>query len=375
MNLSDRRRVLAELWKKSDGRCMQCGKQLEENDAVIDHILPRQYGGSDRPENLRLLCHKCNCVSANRPFLSETKFLDYLQELLRCDSRFENVRTDVRVKTPDGQKVAFDIMFSRNLDGQEQLYVIEAKSIAATTEQNIESAIQQLEYYRNIYPHAQFILAVPVLLAEEYRRRIQTAGFILWDSETLRLGVPDIALPVCSAPDQYDVLIDRLKRCKPGRTEWQIYQKLAGEILSALFCPPLDPVSEQNADSDYANRRDFILPNYTMEGYWSYLRGRYQAEFIVVDAKNSASAIEKDDILQVAHYLKENGTGLFGIIFSRCGIKESAETHLRDIWEHERKMVIVLDDSDVEQMLLNKQKGLDPCQILKEKIQEFRLKI
>jgi len=38
-------------------------------------------------------------------------------------------------------------------------------------------------------------------------------------------------------------------------------------------------------------------------------------------------------------------------------------------------MVIVLDDSDVEQMLLNKQKGFDPCQILKEKIQEFRLKI
>ncbi len=375
MNPRDRSRVFKELWEKSDGRCMRCGKQLEESDAVIDHIFPRRYGGSDRVENLRLLCHKCNCILANRPFLNESEVQQYLQQFLSHDSRFGNVRTDVRVEAPDGQKIAFDIMFSRISDGQEQLYIVEVKSMSATTEQKIESAIQQLEYYRSIYPDAQFILAIPASLAEEYRQRVRAAGFILWDSETLRLGVPDIALPVCSASDQYDVLIDRLKRCKPGRTEWQIYQKLVGEILTVLFCPPLDPVSEQNADGDYANRRDFILPNYSAEGYWPYLRGRYQAEFIVVDAKNSASAIEKDDILQVAHYLKENGTGLFGIIFSRCGIKESAETHLRDIWEHERKIIIVLNDNDVEQMLLNKQKGLDPCEILKEKIQEFRLKI
>ncbi len=375
MNPRDRSRVFKELWEKSDGRCMRCGKQLEENDAVIDYIFPRRYGGSDRAENLRLLCHECNCILADRPFLYDSKVQKYLQQVLSHDSRFKNVRTDVRVETPDGQKIAFDIMFSRISDGQEQLYIVEVKSMSATTEQKIESAIQQLEYYRSIYPGAQFILAIPAPLAEEYRQRVRAAGFILWDSETLRLGVPDIALPVCSAPDRYDVLIDRLKRCKPGRTEWQVYQKLTGEILTALFCPPLDLVSEQNADGDYANRRDFILPNYSSEGYWSYLWKRYHAEFIVVDAKNSARAIEKDDILQVAHYLKENGTGLFGIIFSRRGIKESAETHLRDIWEHERKMIIILNDNDVEQMLLNKQRGLDPCEILKEKIQEFRLKI
>jgi len=39
VNLSDKRRVFTELWKKSDVRCMQCGKQLEENDAVIDYTL------------------------------------------------------------------------------------------------------------------------------------------------------------------------------------------------------------------------------------------------------------------------------------------------------------------------------------------------
>ena len=142
-----------------------------------------------------------------------------------------------------------------------------------------------------------------------------------------------------------------------------------------LFCPPLDPVSEQSSDGYNANRRDFIVPNYSSKGYWLYLRDRYQAEFIVVDAKNLDGHVKKDDILQVAHYLKQGGAGLFGIIFSRHGIDEKAEIHLRDVWLQERKMIVILDDDDVEQMLLNKQGGNDPCRIIIEKIQEFRLKI
>lgn len=43
--------------------------------------------------------------------------------------------------------------------------------------------------------------------------------------------------------------------------------------------------------------------------------------------------------------------------------------------EQEGKMLVVLSDSDVEQMLLNKQKDIDPCRVIIEKIQEFRLKI
>ena len=46
-----------------------------------------------------------------------------------------------------------------------------------------------------------------------------------------------------------------------------------------------------------------------------------------------------------------------------------------DIWNFDGKMLVVLDDSDVEQMLLAKRSGQDPCRLILEKIQEFRLKI
>ena len=79
--------------------------------------------------------------------------------------------------------------------------------------------------------------------------------------------------------------------------------------------------------------------------------------------------------MQVAHYLKEKGVGLFGLIFSRCGGDPSSEIHLRDIWQSENKMIVILSDNDVEQMLLGKQRGNDPSRIIIEKIQEFRQKI
>lgn len=369
------KQTLQMLWKKCHGKCMRCGISLTEHNFAVDHIFPRKYGGTDTIDNLRLLCNRCNALLADRPFLTEIEFQQYLQQLLLHDSRFENVCIDVREETTDGQKVSFDIMFSRTEHGHEQAYIVEVKSFSAVTGHKIDAVIGQLQYYKRIYPNAHYILALPLFLAEEYRQKIRAADITLWDSETLRLGIPDIALPVCSASDQYDELIYRLKHCEPGYDNWQVYQKLVGDILSILFCPPLDPISEQNSDNSYSNRRDFILPNYAVDGYWPYLRNRYQAEFIVVDAKNSAKGIGKDDILQVAHYLKQNGTGLFGMIISRCGVEEKSEIHLRDIWLQEGKMIIVLNDSDVEQMLLNKQKMIDPCQVVIERIQEFRLSI
>ena len=55
----------------------------------------------------------------------------------------------------------------------------------------------------------------------------------------------------------------------------------------------------------YVNRRDFIIPNYSEEGFLRYLRSRYSADYIVVDAKNYTHKITRKDALQIANYLKE----------------------------------------------------------------------
>lgn len=44
--------------KERDGeRCVDCG--ATEN-LEVHHIIPRKYGGSDHPANLKTLCHNCH---------------------------------------------------------------------------------------------------------------------------------------------------------------------------------------------------------------------------------------------------------------------------------------------------------------------------
>jgi hypothetical protein len=48
-------------------KCQECGRELHDEKnridplkATIDHVVPRCLGGTDKPENLRILCHECN---------------------------------------------------------------------------------------------------------------------------------------------------------------------------------------------------------------------------------------------------------------------------------------------------------------------------
>lgn len=99
------------------------------------------------------------------------------------------------------------------------------------------------------------------------------------------------------------------------------------------------------------------------------------ADYIVVDAKNYNQRVTKKEILQISNYLKYHGTGLFGIIIARNGISESALYTLREIWAIDQKLIIVLQDNDIEQMLIEKVSGREPENIIRQKIEDFRLSL
>ncbi|MDD5064968.1 MAG: HNH endonuclease signature motif containing protein [Phycisphaerae bacterium] len=48
------------LYYKSDGKCAVCHKELSLEEATVDHIKPKSKGGSDKEDNLRIVCRKCN---------------------------------------------------------------------------------------------------------------------------------------------------------------------------------------------------------------------------------------------------------------------------------------------------------------------------
>jgi hypothetical protein len=58
---------------KRDRVCQLCGVGPKDEVLEVDHIIPRSKGGTNNPDNLQVLCTRCNRGKSNR---DQTNFRD-----------------------------------------------------------------------------------------------------------------------------------------------------------------------------------------------------------------------------------------------------------------------------------------------------------
>lgn len=377
------RDILVEKLKSRYGdRCCLCG--AEGVPLEIHHFLPLSEGGTDSFENSILVCPRCH--RGIHKDLTEFDFATYLVQLLHLNEKFKNVRTNESYDTE--RRYIADIVAEEYVDGEWQEIVFECKFSSSFTESRLQRVLDQLSWYRSFADlrEARFVFAFPGKLDSKNYARFKQLNIEIWDlvyisnrfkQEILKVYHPGLQAmflakkPSMITPEQK--LIQDLKVCKPGKAEWSKYQKLVGQILERLFCPPLSTPISELSDLTKVNRRDFILPNYSEGGFWAFIRFQYSADYIIVDAKNYVGKIKKQSVLQISNYLKKHGAGLFGLIICRKGGNRSCTQTLREVWAIDRKLVVVLTDDDVEKMLLEKSSGREPEIIIRQKIEDFRL--
>lgn len=168
------------------------------------------------------------------------------------------------------------------------------------------------------------------------------------------------------------VFLEELRKCHPGKESWREYEKLIEEIFSYLFVPPLRTPESQSRADDGLEIRDLIFPNTTDTGFWKYVRTEYRGTYIVVEVKNKQGAT-KNDVIQISDYLRGKQLGLFGLLVSR-GISQSALDQRRKEYSTEpSKMIVLLDDDDVHEMILKKIKGDNPEDVIRDRIDKYRI--
>jgi hypothetical protein len=235
------------------------------------------------------------------------------------------------------------------------------------------------------------VLAIPGVLSQSKMAVALRSRLEVWDGPNLRararsLGIsvpPYVAShgpEVLEQPDlgsQYThALLHRLHGIRPGQADWAAYEKYCEDLLNFLFVPPLNPAIPQSRDDHHANRRDYILPNYALDGgFWQFMRGHYEAHYVVAEVKNLRGSPGKREILQVANYLNPHGTGLFALVLTRKDLDETARWICREQWVQHNKLVVGIHDEDVRQMVETKLAGNDPAELVRQKIEDFRLGI
>jgi hypothetical protein len=290
-----------------------------------------------------------------------------------------------------GKDLGFDIEAER--DGRPLL--VEIKSQTPQTSARLKDLSSQLSAAADRYMksigrgrHPDLLAAVPGVLAGTKRAAAALPRDVeIWDgrdlqrrARTLGVRVPEFVAAFEgeeSAEDREPAqqLSRRLTQISPGRDEAAAYEKWCEDALNFLFCPPLNAPIVQTRDELGVNRRDLILPNYATRGFWHFMHNHYGAAYVVAEAKNYTKPVRKPAVLQLANYLSRHGAGLFGMLVTRSGLDEGARWTRREHWVLHDKMIVGLDDDDMQQMLLTKLAGSNPADLIQQRIEDFRLRI
>lgn len=315
------------------------------------------------------------------------EFERYIFDLLKNNDLFKDANLELQLS----RGLRPDIIISRNRNNNWEKLIIEIKSMTSYTNSMLITIVEQLKLYQSFIPDSKLVFVFPGEISLRSKEILEKNDIEVWDipyisktfSKEIKLlddstfkelyitedSLQDSEANLCTE------LINKLKSIASGKASWSEYQKLIKQILDLLFSSKLSTPIEESSDFSKTNRRDFILRNYAENGFWALIRNRYLADFIVIDAKNYSKKVSKREVLQISNYLKAHGTGLFGIIISRNGGDKGSNYTCRDLWALHNKLVIILDDNHIINMLLAKKNNLNTEEVIQQEIEKFRLSI
>ncbi len=322
--------------------------------------------------------------------LSPLEFEIFLVELLRRTGRFSEVSVS---HGPAERGVDIEAVEKESLTRKSRRWLFEVKRTKVAGKDLISRMAGAQVVLRGREPAVEFILVIAGYLTAEAEAAARMHDIRVWDGARLE-ELDEADLLKDFAPDdsqssplsldrraeheahpKHEAFLDALARVAPGKQDWPAFQRLSSDILEYLFCPPLEAPRYDVPDADARNRRDVIFENPAMNGFWAGLRTTYAAHYIVVDAKNYKAPISKRPVLDIAHYLKPYGCGLFALLVTRRGMSSAAAHAVREQWIGANKMIVALADEDVIEMIRLKADGGRPEEIVRGLIANFRMSL
>jgi len=263
-------------------------------------------------------------------------------------------------------------------------WAIEIKNYRSLVALNIVDSIHsKLQDIKQNEPSAKLLIISTSGYTKSAIEKAKRAGIILWGPielfsfySTKTFSATNNESPKIAESVDLSAKIEAFKTAllgiQAGKANWSKYQLLVVDVLEFLLCPPLEPPTVELADSDKRNRRDIIFENASNNGFWRIARDIYQGHYVVVDAKNYSKPLSKRPVLDISHYLKPYGCGMFAIIVSRMGYGDAGKHAAKEQWIGSRKLIVSLSDDDLIKMLELKKEGAPPEDVIKLYISDFR---
>lgn len=177
---------------------------------------------------------------------------------------------------------------------------------------------------------------------------------------------------------QVNNLIQKLDNCPPGSAGWATFEEVCTEILTFLFIPPLQIPQRQAKTLSGINRRDAIYPNRNIvpngnanSRNWHHLFQELDARLILVEYKNyDATEIGPDEVNCALNYLT-NPMGRLAFLVCSKDPNDQARIRRNTIYTNDKKVILFLNKDNLKEMLLMKERGEDPSDLIIDLIELF----
>lgn len=325
-------------------------------------------------------------------------FEDLVADLLRAN--------DFGV-TENNPQSKFDFEVTRNKDKDKDKWAVEVKYYRTKGAQQslIENAAAALLKSAQTEKFTKAMLVISSYLDPKLRNSLENefninivdrAGLAFWSNKAPNLVDPLAALlkETPSGGEIKKVEIDRkisfagmtahppsineggklcqeLRALGRGKKHWMAYEKLCEQILVYLFPNNLSNRYSQKRTDDGLNRYDLIYRLSPTTDFWSFVEKQLASRYVLFEFKNYNAPIKQGQILTTEKYLLPLAFRRFGIIMSRKGPDKSAQLTVAGAMRESGKLMLILDDDKVCELLHAKDIGNDPSDCLFQWTDDF----
>lgn len=214
----------------------------------------------------------------------------------------------------------------------------------------------------------------------------QQLDMSVWDfQELLRQAslFPDISAKLAkfrSGTPHLDTAIDSERQSLQRRLQDHIdnndltpsqYEDLCREAFIKLFDPHLYGFEKQAKTTDGGNRYDFICRIRPGNPFWDGIRQDFRTKAILFECKNYTDAVGPDQVYSTERYLFSGALRTVCILTARLGGNEAAIRAAQGAMRESGKLLILLSNGDLIEMLkLSTQEG-GPEEFLDKRIWDF----
>jgi len=195
---------------------------------------------------------------------------------------------------------------------------------------------------------------------------------------TVEASIATIVQPAVPPPPQDTIgtdLCQELRGLKRGKATWGAYERLCDRILRYLFPNDLHGWHTQKRTDDGLNRFDYVCRIIPGTDFWSFLVNHLNSRYVLFEFKNYIGKIKQGQVLTTEKYLLEKGLRRVAIIISRSGADRNAVALAQGAMRESGKLMLILDDEKVCEMLHMKERGEDPTDALFDLADEFLLSL